>query len=78
MKDYAEKHPLKKIVFGHGVDWANVGGKNPGPEILDQVISDRPVIIVHASRRQAWLNTMALVFTALIRNMFLPKVIGAP
>ena len=39
MKDYAEKHPLKKIVFGHGVDWANVGGKNPGPEILDQVIS---------------------------------------
>ena len=56
------KHPLKKIVFGHGVDWANVGGKNPGPEILDQVISDRPVIIVHASRRQAWLNTMALDF----------------
>lgn len=62
VKDYADKHPLKKIVFGHGIDWANVGGKNPGPEALDRVISDRPVIIVHASRREAWLNTMALEF----------------
>ena len=62
VKDYADKHPLKKIVFGHGIDWANVGGKNPESEALDRVISDRPVIIVHASRREAWLNTMALEF----------------
>lgn len=62
IKGYADQHPLKKIVFGHGVVWENVGGENPGPTALDQIISDRPVIIVHASRRQAWLNTMALEF----------------
>lgn len=62
IKTYADAHPLKKIVFGHGVTWENVGGKNPGPQALDRIISDRPVIIVHANRRQAWLNTMALEF----------------
>lgn len=62
VKDFADKNPKKKIVFGHGITWENVGGKIPGAAALDKIISDRPVIIVHANRRQAWLNTMALEF----------------
>ncbi|MBR2635885.1 MAG: amidohydrolase family protein [Oscillospiraceae bacterium] len=62
IKKYADENPKKKIVFGQGIDWDQVGGSIPGADALDAVISDRPVIIVNKNRRTAWLNTMALEF----------------
>ena len=78
MKDYAEKHPLKKSFLAMG----GLGQRRrqeswPGNTGSGDFRSTGYYCPCQPSPSLAEYNGFGF-FTALIRNMFLPKVIGAP
>lgn len=59
VKTYASKHPDKKWIRGGGWPLTLEDG-NPKKELLDQVISDRPVILEAFDGHSTWANSKAL------------------
>lgn len=61
LKDYVKKHPEDKYprMFGW-MDAIFQEGKEPTRELIDKVVSDRPVYLVHHSGHKHWANTKAL------------------
>ncbi len=61
LREYAEKHPEDKFprMFG----WMSAifkEGEKPTRQVLDSIIPDRPVYLVHHSGHEFWANTKAL------------------
>src|SRR5699024_7523015 len=61
LKEYAKKHPDNKWIIGTGWDHTAWGEKDfPTRDMIDEVISDRPVFLLHAEGHYAWINSKAL------------------
>ncbi|MFC7394050.1 amidohydrolase [Scopulibacillus cellulosilyticus] len=61
VKQFADDRPDEEWVIGTGWDSNNWINKDfPDRSILDQVICDRPVLLIHAECHYAWVNTKAL------------------
>ena len=66
LKAYADAHPDEKVLFGFGFPSAlntalNVAGvKGPYRGDLDEVVSDRPVMLIALDAHSAWVNSKAL------------------
>jgi predicted amidohydrolase YtcJ len=64
IRNYAAKHPNEKILFGRA-DFSTVPPTTPTHELLDQAVSDRPVIVHHTAEHCLWLNAKALALVGL-------------
>ncbi|KKB37347.1 amidohydrolase [Bacillus thermotolerans] len=61
VKEYADKHPHDEWIIGTGWDHTAWGEKEfPSRRILDQVLPDRPVVLLHAEGHYGWVNSLAL------------------
>lgn len=61
MKRFADERPDEEWVIGIGWDSNNWGNKDfPHRKILDNLIGDRPLFLIHAEAHYAWVNTKAL------------------
>ena len=64
IKDYAAKHPDERILFGR-VDFSTVPPSTPTHALLDQAVTDRPVIVHHTAEHALWLNAKALALAGI-------------
>ncbi len=60
VKDYALKNPNAKVIHGFGWNYAFFGPNGPTKELLDAVVSDRPVILFALDGHSSWVNSKAL------------------
>lgn len=57
---YAARDSERGFVLGFGFDESAFGREGPRRELLDSVVSDRPVILVDEGGHSAWVNSAAL------------------
>ncbi len=57
---YAARYPDRAFVLGFGFDETAFGPDGPRREMLDSVVSDRPVILIDQGGHSAWVNSAAL------------------
>jgi predicted amidohydrolase YtcJ len=60
LKDYAEKNPDKKWILGGNWALTLFANANPRKEVLDAVVSDRPVFLISNDGHSAWANSKAI------------------
>jgi len=58
--DYAEENSDAPLVFGYGFLATTFGPSGPTRQMIDAVVSDRPVLIMDEGFHGAWVNTRAL------------------
>ncbi|MDW7739826.1 MAG: amidohydrolase [Bacillota bacterium] len=63
VKEFVRKHPDHSIIYGEGFSLGLFTGdevsRGPGKERLDQVCSDRPIVLFSSDCHLAWLNSKA-------------------
>jgi predicted amidohydrolase YtcJ len=59
IRDYAARHPADQLIFGRA-DFSPSPPFSPTHELLDQAVSDRPIIVHNISEHAMWLNSKAL------------------
>ncbi|MBL7128421.1 MAG: amidohydrolase [Ignavibacteria bacterium] len=69
LKEYVEEHPDDKYprMFG----WMSAifkDGQRPTRQMIDEVVSDRPVYLVHHSGHEHWANTKALEIAGIFKE----------
>ena len=57
---YAQEHPTLALISGEGWDPYPFPGNWPDRRLLDQVVPDRPVVLVSRDGHSTWANTAAL------------------
>jgi predicted amidohydrolase YtcJ len=65
---YAKKKPDDKILFGYGFLASAFGPEGPTKEMLDKVVSDRPVFLMDEGFHGAWANTKALALLNITKD----------
>ena len=67
VREFAKRHPEKKWVRGGG--WPlTLSGGNPHKELLDKVVSDRPVILDAFDGHSSWVNSKALEIAGITKE----------
>ena len=75
IREYADANPDAEIIQGFNYIPAKIGG-NPSAAILDQAVSDRPVLITGNSNHDGVLNTFALERIGVNRDTAIDKQPG--
>jgi predicted amidohydrolase YtcJ len=65
---FAKNHPEKKWLTGRGWQYSLFPGDIPTKELLDKVVSDRPVYIRAYDGHTAWVNSKALELAGINRD----------
>jgi predicted amidohydrolase YtcJ len=60
IRKFAEKYPKLELIFGTNLTDELFPGSSPTRQFLDEIVPDRPVIIITASGHEALMNTKAL------------------
>lgn len=60
VSDYADANNEIPVIFGYGFLSTTFGPVGPSRQLLDNVVSDRPVLIMDEGFHGAWANTKAL------------------
>ena len=60
LASYAESHPELKAIYGIGWSLNQFKDGNPHKRILDDAVSDRPVVLIDSNGHSAWANSKAL------------------
>jgi len=68
IKTFAEANPERNVVTAIGYFATAFGMDGPNRHMLDDVVPDRPVIVLDEGMHTAWLNTMALERLSIDRN----------
>ena len=70
IRAYAEKHPKEEMPFLYFDYYATelFGNELPTKELLDSVVSDRPVLVQEFSEHVSWLNSKMLELMGIDRN----------
>jgi predicted amidohydrolase YtcJ len=58
--EFAADNPDSPLIFGYGFMASLFGEAGPTKEVLDAVVSDRPVLIMDEGFHNAWVNSKAL------------------
>jgi len=58
--EYAKANPDAAVVYGYGFLASNFGPTGPTRQLIDDVVPDRPVLIMDEGFHGAWANTAAL------------------
>lgn len=64
IKAFAASHPNDKVLIGRA-DFNTTPPWTPTHELLDQAVSDRPVVVHHTAEHALWLNAKALALAAI-------------
>ena len=67
VRKYVERHPEKKWIRGGGWPLTMSGG-NPHKDLLDQIESDRPVLLDAFDGHSAWVNSKALELAGITKE----------
>jgi len=74
IREFAAAHPHKSWIVGGGWDEAAfLPSGRPTRQMLDALVSDRPVFLINNSRHQAWVNSVALELAGITRETQDPK-----
>jgi predicted amidohydrolase YtcJ len=65
---YASEHPEVEWIRGGGWSMDSFPGGTPTKEILDRIVSDRPVYLPNRDGHGAWVNTPALELAGITRE----------
>jgi predicted amidohydrolase YtcJ len=57
VRSYAAANPNAEVVLGFGFDASHFGPEGPRKELLDEVVSDRPAMIIDEGSHSAWVNS---------------------
>lgn len=68
IKDFADAHPENKTIEGGGFDPGLFGAGGPTADLIDEVVSDRPVILSDEGHHSVWVNTKALEAAGITRD----------
>jgi len=60
IKDYADANPQIKTIYGQGFSAATFGAQGPNKALLDEIVPDRPVVLMDEGAHSAWVNSKAL------------------
>jgi predicted amidohydrolase YtcJ len=60
VKAYAEAHPELPVIVGSGWELSLFAEANPGKELLDEIVPDRPVFLSAADGHNGWVNSAML------------------
>jgi len=60
ISEYAMERPDAEIIFGYGFLASTFGPKGPTRQLIDEVVPDRPVLIMDEGFHGAWANSAAL------------------
>jgi predicted amidohydrolase YtcJ len=60
IKDYADANPQLKAIYGQGFPAATFGTQGPNKALLDEIVPDRPVVLMDEGAHSAWVNSKAL------------------
>ena len=60
VKSYASKNPDAPVIAGFGFIPPLFGSTGPTKEMLDSVVSDRPVFLISGFGHSAWVNSKTL------------------
>lgn len=66
--DYADAHPDKPLLFGYGFLASTFGPQGPTRQLIDDVVPDRPVLIMDEGFHGAWANSRALELLNITRD----------
>jgi predicted amidohydrolase YtcJ len=64
IRDYAAQHPDEKLLFGRA-DFSPTPPFAPTHALLDEAVSDRPIIVHNISEHAMWLNAKALALAGI-------------
>ena len=64
IREYAASHPTEKLIFGR-VDFSPTPPFAPTYTLLDEAVSDRPIIVHNISEHSMWLNSKALALAGI-------------
>ncbi len=68
IREYVEAHPEKELYLGSGYAEWNFDEHGPTKEMLDEICSDKPVLIVSGSEHQAWANSKTLELAGITKD----------
>lgn len=60
LKEFAESKPNLEVIYGMGWEAPFFSEKGPRKEIIDEIISDRPVCLTSSDGHSAWVNSKAI------------------
>jgi len=66
--DYAEEYSDASLIFGYGFLATTFGPSGPTRQMIDAVVSDRPVLIMDEGLHGAWVNSRALEDLGITRD----------
>ena len=67
VREFAKRHPEKKWIRGGG--WPlTLSGGNPHKELLDKIVSDRPVLLDAFDGHSSWCNSKALEIAGITKE----------
>ncbi len=70
--DYIKENPDKPYVMGFGFLAATFGPSGPTKEMLDEIVSDRPVVLIDEGGHTAWVNSKAFELAGIDKNTLDP------
>ncbi|WP_446688733.1 amidohydrolase [Priestia megaterium] len=74
VRAYADKHPNDAWIIGTGWDHTAWGEKEfPDRYVLDRVLDDRPVVLLHAEGHYGWVNSKALAVSGITESTENPE-----
>lgn len=68
VKDYAEKNSDAKVIRGFGWNYPPFNATGPTRELLDGVVSDKPVLLTAIDGHSYWANSKALEMANITRD----------
>jgi predicted amidohydrolase YtcJ len=68
LRQYAKAHPDEKIISGFGWIAANFPATGPRKEPLDEIVPDRPVLLISNDFHNYWVNSKFLEMAGIDKN----------
>tara|TARA_R110000868_G_scaffold296644_1_gene556969 strand:- start:86864 stop:88687 length:1824 start_codon:yes stop_codon:yes gene_type:complete len=65
---YVKTHPDVSAFYGMGFLAATFGPEGPNKDLLDSIVSDKPILIMDEGGHSAWVNSKALALAGINKN----------
>jgi predicted amidohydrolase YtcJ len=73
IKDYVDKNKDAKVIRGFGWNYPDFGVTGPTKELLDNIVSDKPVLLTAIDGHSYWVNSKALEMANITKDTPDPK-----